>query len=81
MTTATRQKVTVQPGGRIEIRDPRLPVGATAEVIVLIDLPQTEMREEPPVPLASLIGAARGGFATPEEAETFINRERDTWAL
>ncbi len=80
MTSATRQIVIVKPGGVIEIRDPQLPVGAVAEVIVLVDLPLAEMAEEAPVPLASLIGAAQGGFATPEEADTFINRERDEWA-
>ncbi len=39
MTNATRQTVIVKPGGVIEIRDPRLPVGAVAEVIVLVDVP------------------------------------------
>lgn len=37
MTTATRQKVIILPGGRIEISDPKLPVGAVAEVIVLFE--------------------------------------------
>jgi len=30
-------------------------------------------------PLTSIIGTARGGFATPEEANQFIRQERDAW--
>jgi len=37
MTNATRQTAIVKPGGVIEIRDPKLPVGAVAEVIVLFE--------------------------------------------
>jgi len=29
--------------------------------------------------LRSLIGAGKGGFATPEEADAFIRQERDSW--
>ena len=76
MITATRQTVIVKPGGLIDIRDPQLPEGAVAEVIVLL----TETPGEAP-PLASLIGAARGSFATPEAVDEFLNRERDSWAL
>ena len=34
---------------------------------------------EPDVPLASLIGANRGQFASPEEADAYLRRERDAW--
>jgi len=74
--TATRQTVIVKPGGKIDIHDPQLPDGAVAEVIVLL----TETPGEA-LPLASLIGAARGSFATPEDVDEFLNRERDSWAL
>ena len=80
MTTAVRQSVVIQPGGRIELRDPLLPTGATAEVIVLLNWPPVEASGEAAVSLASLIGAARGGFATPDEVDQFINGERDAWA-
>ena len=76
MITATRQTVIVKPGGKIDIRDPQLPDGAVAEVIVLL----TETPGEA-LSLASLIGAARGSFATPEDVDEFLNRERDSWAL
>ena len=39
MNAALRQTLVVQPGGVLEIRSPDLPVGATAEVIVLLNLP------------------------------------------
>ncbi|MGH2523053.1 MAG: hypothetical protein ACRDH2_11170 [Anaerolineales bacterium] len=79
MTNALRQTVIVQPGGLIEIRSPELPVGASAEVIVLVDAPLSKTPPVMPSPLARWIGAARGGFATPAEADAFLNRERDTW--
>jgi hypothetical protein len=40
METALRQKAVVKPGGVIEIRSPELPVGATAEVIILLEGPE-----------------------------------------
>ena len=46
MTRATRQMVVVKPGGVIEIRDPQLPAGAVAEVIVLVEVSPTTGRPE-----------------------------------
>ena len=46
MTSATRQMVVVKPGGVIEIRDPQLPAGAVAEVIVLVEVPPATGRPE-----------------------------------
>jgi hypothetical protein len=37
METALRQKTVVKPGGLIEIRSSELPVGATAEVIIILE--------------------------------------------
>jgi hypothetical protein len=37
MQTAIRRTVTVQAGGTIQVCAPELPVGATAEVIILLD--------------------------------------------
>lgn len=37
MVSAIKQVVTVQPGGRVEVRDPRLLEGSRAEVIVLME--------------------------------------------
>ncbi len=41
MTIAVRRKTVVQPGGVIEIRSSDLTPGASAEVIVLLDAPET----------------------------------------
>jgi len=41
MTIAVRRKTVVQPGGVIEIRSSDLTPGAAAEVIVLLDAPET----------------------------------------
>ena len=35
--------------------------------------------ESPTVPLASLVGSCKGMFASPEEADEHISRERDAW--
>lgn len=51
-----RQRVTIQEGGTIEIHDPELPVGAEAEVVVVVG-PEEEEEEledleyDPTVPL------------------------------
>ncbi|MBI1801297.1 MAG: hypothetical protein HYR71_06680, partial [Chloroflexi bacterium] len=71
MTHAVRQKVIVGPDGVIEVRPPELPPGTVIEVIVLVeDLPA-------PAPvLVQMLGAAKGSFATPAEADEFIGEER-----
>ena len=75
MTNAIRQRVTVQPGGVIEVRSPELTAGARAEVIILLEEPQ----ETPRRSLRSIIGSGKGCFATPEEADAFLRQERDSW--
>jgi hypothetical protein len=67
MLSEIRQKTTVQPGGVIEIHSPELPDGAEVEVIVWID-----RTSEAPSSLVDLIGAAKGSFSTPTEADEFI---------
>jgi hypothetical protein len=73
MTQALRQRVTIQPGGRIAIQSDRLTAGQSAEVIVLIEDAAPEASN------VSLFGSGRGAFATPEEADEFLRRERDRW--
>jgi hypothetical protein len=75
MNQALRQKAVVQPGGIIEIHSPELPPGATVDVIVILEtLPKKRQS------LRSLIGTGKGCFATPQEADDFISRERDAWS-
>ena len=72
---ALRQRVTVQAGGRIEIRSPELTEGALAEVIVLTDIANAAAKTL----LSSCLGMARGGFRTPGDVDAFIRQERDSW--
>jgi len=39
----------------------------------------TPGNDESAAPLASLIGSCKGMFASPEEADEFLSRERDAW--
>jgi hypothetical protein len=77
MMKALREKVVVGPGGLIEIRSPDIPPpGTPAEVVVIFeDSPSAE----PVPPLQSLIGAARGMFGSPSDADAYLERERDAW--
>jgi hypothetical protein len=74
MLSGIRQKAVVQPGGIVELQSSDLPEGAIVEVIVLL-----ESETQPSKTLASLIGAARGNFATPEEVDQFIRQAREAW--
>jgi hypothetical protein len=51
-----------------------LPLGATVEVIVLVEAQPPEPLE---LPRTSFIGTSQGSFAAYEEADRFIRRERD----
>ena len=74
MPGVLRQQTIIRPGGWIEIQSSELPEGVIAEVIVL-----WEPRKPQAVPLRHLIGTAKGCYATPDEADAFIRRERDAW--
>jgi hypothetical protein len=74
MSQVFREKVIVSSGGRIEIQRPDLPEGAAAEVVVTIESEQPE-----PLPLALLLGKARSGYTSGEEADAFLRAERDAW--
>lgn len=78
MFQSLRQHAIVQPDGRIVIHVPQLKPGTHAEVTVVENTePENEAQET--VALADLIGSCRGMFATPEEADEFIAREREAW--
>ena len=70
MQTAFRQKVTIQPGGLIQVRLPDLPEGETAEIIVWV-----ETSGEPVRPLSRFMGVAKGGFASPSDVDEFMRQE------
>jgi hypothetical protein len=74
MVRAIKQTVTIKLGGRIEVTSDQLPEGRRAEVIILVE------QEPPPKSYSGLFGSGRGAFATPEEADAFLRRERDAWS-
>lgn len=74
MVRAIKENVIIGSGGLIEIRRPDLPEGAPAEVIVMVEAPESE-----PPPLTSLLGQAHSGYASGEEADAFLRAERDAW--
>jgi hypothetical protein len=74
MASMVKQKVTVQPGGVVHVQSSELVPGSTADVIIIPDSGAV-----PSLKLASVIGSAAGGFASPAEVEAFIRRERDAW--
>ena len=75
MVNAIKQVVTVRSGGVVEVRSPELPEGVRAEVIVILE----DGAEAPKRSLRSIIGTGKGCFATPEEADAFLRKERDAW--
>ena len=74
MLPMLKQKVTVQPGGVVQVQSSELVPGSTADVIIIPDSAAL-----PTLKLASVIGSAAGGFASPTEVDAFIRRERDAW--
>ena len=77
MMKALRERVVVGREGSIEIHSPEFPPpGTPAEVVIIFeDSPPGE-----PIPaLQSLIGAAHGMFASPAEADAYLDRERESW--
>ena len=78
MQTALRLETTVLPGHRLEISALELPEGATVEVIVV--LPETPPR--PRQSMLEFLAALPLGpllFKTPEEANRYLQEERDSW--
>jgi hypothetical protein len=78
MQSALRIETTILPGHRLEISAPELPEGAKVEVIVVLpEKPQPRrmsmlefLAKLPPGPLL---------FKTPEEANRYLQEERDSW--
>ncbi len=78
MLTVLRMEATILPGHRLEICDPDLPEGAKVEVIILLPEKPAPARRSmleflatlPPGPLL---------FRTPEDANRYVQEERDSW--
>ncbi len=74
MNEAIRQKAVMKPDGVINIQSSELPVGTEVDVIVIMERAGKKKQS-----LRSIIGTGKGCFATPQEADDFISRERDAW--
>lgn len=63
----------IKRGKTIELAEAiDIPDGTEVILEIIVDSAESET-------LTSFIGAAKGSFATPEEADRFIRQERDAW--
>jgi hypothetical protein len=79
MLQSIKQHAVVQPYGQIVIYVPQLKPGTHAEVTVVQQAESGKGGPGEDVRFSSLVGSCRGMFATPEEADEFLTRERNAW--
>jgi len=77
MSAARRISTTVQADGRIEVRAPDLPLGQPVEIIIRLTNGQAGRHRSILDILAECPGGLR--FKTPEDVDTYIRDERDSW--
>ena len=75
MQKALHQKVTVQPGGRVEVVSPELEAGQTVDVVVL---------HESTGQVRSIMEILNDGpehrlFQTAEEVDAYLSEEKASW--
>lgn len=75
MLQAIRERVTIKPGGLLQVRRPDLPSGVEADVIIMIEQPGHASEC-----LASFVGKGKGCFKSVEDVDAFIRNERDSWS-
>jgi hypothetical protein len=78
MQTALRMEATILPGHRLEISDPDLPEGAKVQVFVVLPEKPARARRSMLEFLASL-PAEPLLFKTPQDADRYVQEERDSW--
>ena len=78
MQTALRLETTVLPGHRLEITAPELPEGAKVEVIVVLPERQ-ELRRISMLEFLATLPPGPLLFKTPEDANRYLQEERDSW--
>jgi len=71
---AIRQDLTVQKDHQVEIHSPELKLGDQVEVILRVHPKNVQSHG-----VRTLLGAGKGSFASPEEADRFIREERNLW--
>jgi hypothetical protein len=77
METEIRVHTRVQPGGKLEIIDPQLPVGEDVDVIIKMPNGTSSTRRA----ALDIIDSAPGHlmFRTADEVDAYIREERDAW--
>jgi hypothetical protein len=76
--TTLRMETTVLPGHRLELSDPAFPDGAKVEVIVVLP----EQPQPPRMSMLEFLNTLPPGplvFPTPEDADRYLQDERDSW--
>ena len=71
------RKITVLPGGKIEVTDQALPSGELVDVIILLPAPSATSRRSAIDVLAEAPGHRL--FKTAEDVDDYLQKERDTW--
>ncbi len=78
MQTTLRMETTVLPGHRVEITSPELPEGAKVSVFVVL----AEQRFTRRLSMLEFLATLPPGpllFKTRQEADQYIQKERDAW--
>lgn len=77
MQAVLRTIAHVQPGGKVEVVDENLPVGAEVEVIVLAPSVAAPSRRS----ILDVLAAAPGHlmFQTAADVDAYLRAERDAW--
>jgi hypothetical protein len=77
MSSAIHHKLTVLPGGKIELSDPQLKSGQSVDVFVVVPEDKTNDALSALDVLASAPG--RQVFQTAEEVDRYLRNEREAW--
>lgn len=82
MATVIRTTATVQPGGKIELTDPTLPVGEIVQVVVTVPEAAPIQTWPPGMNILEWLDSLPPSTRTPEEwaeREREIQAEKDSW--
>ncbi len=80
MSATIRVRAVVQPGGRLEVFAPDLPVGQTVDVTIAV--PETAATAPPQMGIYDFIKSLPPSTRTPEEWEAYdreFRESRDSW--
>jgi hypothetical protein len=77
MLSALHRKITVLPGGKIEVTDQALPSGELVDVIILLPAPSATPRRSAIDILAEAPGHRL--FKTAAEVDDYLRKEREAW--